>query len=94
MNILSEIAFEKACGKMIPLVRDLSIFEGDIFKCACGQEHTFYSGVISVLSQGFNGKFVVICPNDPQIASLIKTKMRFGVIYQGLEYLAGCKIGS
>ena len=93
MSILSGPAFEKACGKMMPLRRDMSTFDGDNFQCACGNEHTFYSGAISVLSEGFNGKFVMICPRDPQLANLIKTKMRFGLIYQGLENLAACKIG-
>lgn len=93
MSILSQSAFEKACGKMMPLRRDMSTFNGDNFQCACGSDHTFYSGMTSVLSEGFNGKFIVICPDNSRLASLIKTKMKFGILYQGLEYLAGCEIG-
>jgi len=77
---------------MASLRRDMSTFNGDNFQCACGSEHTFYTGAIRVLSEGFNGKFVVLCPNNPQTLSLIKTKMKFGIIYQGLQYLAGCEI--
>lgn len=92
MNILSDSEFEKICGKMMPLRRDMSTFNGDNFQCACGREHTFYSGMISVVSEGFNGKFIVICPDNRQLASLIKTRMKFGIMYQGLQYLAGCEI--
>lgn len=92
MNILNEVDFQKTCGKMVPLRRDMSNFDGDNFKCSCGAEHTFYSYSINVLSEGFNGKFLVACPDHPNILSLIKTKMRFGIIYQGLELLAGHEI--
>jgi hypothetical protein len=93
MNILSETDFEKTCGKMMPLRRDMSTFNGDNFRCACGKEHTFYTYSIKVLSEGFNGKFLVVCPDHQNLLSLIKTKMRFGIMYQGLELLAGHEIG-
>ena len=48
--------------------------------------NTFDANMISVITEGLNGRFVVICPHDPQLMSLIKTKMKWGIIYQGLEY--------
>lgn len=88
MQFLDEDTFEHACGKMIPVRRDMSTFIGDRYQCACGREHTF-SAVQRVLAEGLNGKFLLVCPMYPQILSLVKTKMKFGVIYQGLELLAG-----
>lgn len=92
MNIFDEKSFEKACGKMMPVRRNMSTFNGEKFQCACGGEHTFDVNMISVITEGLNGRFVVICPQDPQLMSLIKTKMKWGLLYQGLEYLAGHRI--
>ncbi len=49
MNLFDEKSFEKACGKMMPLRRNMSIFNGDKFQCACGSEHAFDINIISVL---------------------------------------------
>ena len=93
MNLCDKESFEKACGKMMPLRRDMATFDGDKFQCACGNIHTF-NPTISVLSEGFNGRFVVVCPYNQELLSLIKTKMKWGLLYQGLEYLAGYKMNS
>jgi hypothetical protein len=92
MNLYDENSFEKACGKMMPLRRNMSIFNGDVFECACGGVHTFYSNSTSVLSEGVSGRFIVVCPHNPELLSLVKTKMKWGFLYRGLEYLAGTKI--
>ena len=91
MAFLDESAFENACGKMMPVRRDMSTFIGDKYQCACGREHMF-SAVQQVLAEGFNGKFLLVCPMDPLVLSLVKTKMKFGIIYQGLELLAGRRL--
>lgn len=91
MEFLDENAFENACGKMMPVRRDMATFLGDKYQCACGREHTF-SAVQRVLAEGFNGKFLLVCPMDSLVLSLVKTKMKFGVIYQGLEVLAGRRL--
>ncbi|WOS36714.1 hypothetical protein RP300_00244 [Oligella urethralis] len=92
MILVDERSFEKACGKMMPVRRNMSTFNGDKFKCACGAEHTFDADMISVLTEGLNGRFVVVCPHDSSLLSLIKTKMKWGILYQGLEYLSGHKV--
>ena len=92
MNLLDEQSFEKECGKMMPLRRNMSVFDGTSFQCACGSTHTFNSFNINVVTEGFNGKFVVMCPSNQQYLSLIKTKMKYLVSFQGFEYIAGHKI--
>ena len=94
VNLYDEKSFEKACGKMMPLRRNMSTFNGDKFQCACGSKHTFNSNSISVLSEGSNGRFIVVCPRNPELLSLIKTKMKWGLLYQGLEFLAGHKVNA
>lgn len=88
-RILDEASFSKLCGKQIPLRRDMEVFDGDSYDCACGGSHTFSSVFSLVLSEGFNGRFILVCPNNRRLLSLIKTKMKFGLIYRGLEYLGG-----
>lgn len=92
MALVDVGTFEKMAGKMMPVRRNMSTFDGDSFQCACGKKHSFSSYSMNVISEGMNGKFVIICPSEPQLLSLIKTKMKFGLIYSGLEYLAGCKV--
>lgn len=69
----------------------MSKFLGDEYQCACGRKHTF-SAVQRVLAEGFNGKFLLVCPMDSLVLSLVKTKMKLAVIYQGLELLAGRRL--
>jgi len=92
MKLLDEKSFHKICSEMMPLRRNMETFDGDKFQCACGGEHTFSPYTISVLGEGFNGRFLIVCPYDSQYKSLIKTKMKWGMIYQGLELLAGYKV--
>ena len=94
MKLLDQTRFEKACGRMMPLRRNMDNFNGDGFRCACGSQHTFDTLSILVLTEGFNGRFVVVCPSNPQVVSLIKTRMKWGMIYQGLELVAGHSVAA
>ncbi len=78
MELIDENSFHAACGKMIPVRRNMSTFDGEQFKCACGSEHTFYKEKIVVLTEDMNGRFVFLCPNNDAFMSLIKTKMKWG----------------
>lgn len=93
-KILSEDEFEKMGGKMIPLKRDTRIFDGDKYECCCGKTHTFQTGVTNVMFEGLNGRFLLLCDANPSrtFMILIKTKMKFGLLYQGLELLGGLEI--
>ena len=92
MKLVSEEEFNAIAGKMMPVRRDMKTFNGDEFNCACGDTHTFYKDTILVVTEGFNGKFVFMCPNNQNLLTLVQTKMKWGIFYTGLEYLAGSKI--
>ncbi len=79
-------------GSMMPVRRDMKTFNGDEFECICGKTHVFHKYSIPVLSEGYNGKFLVACPENNNLITLIQTKMKWGLLYQGLESLAGTKI--
>ena len=84
--------FNTIAGSMMPVRRDMKTFNGDEFECICGKTHVFYKHLIHVLSEGYNGKFLVACPENNNLITLIQTKMKWGILYQGLESLAGTKI--
>lgn len=74
--------------------RDMSIYDGKPFECACGKMHNFESSYMdfrNFVTNGANAKMIVTCPNDLNIATLIKTKYKFLVIFKGFESLAGNK---
>ena len=89
MKLVDQETFDQMAGDMIPVRRNMSTFDGDTYQCACGGKHSFSSYTMNVIGEGMNGRFIVACPSKPQFLSLIKTKMKFGLIYAGLEYLAG-----
>ncbi|VTU42973.1 hypothetical protein E5P1_00403 (plasmid) [Variovorax sp. PBL-E5] len=78
----------------MPVRRNMATFNGDSFKCGCGGEHTFDTAYVPVLLEGFNGRFVVACPRNNELISLIKTKMKFGILYKELELLAAHDTGA
>jgi len=89
MILVSKKDFEQMAGKVMPLRRNMSTFDGENYQCACGDVHEFNSSIALVIAEGLNGKFIITCPIDSSFVSLIKTKMKWGMIYQGLEYIAG-----
>lgn len=91
MKLVSEKEFEQLTGAAMPLQRNMSTFRGDNFRCGCGKSHVFGVDNIEVIAEAIGGKFVIQCPNDKDMLSLIKTKMKFGLFYQGLEFIAGWK---
>jgi len=91
MKIVSKEEFKRLIGNSMPPQRNMNTFNGDRFDCACGSTHAFGIDNIKVIEEGMNGKFVIVCPNNKDILSLIQTKMKWGILYQGLELIAGCK---
>ena len=89
MKLVDQTTCDKMAGDMMPVRRNMSTFDGDIYQCACGEKHSFSSYKMNIIGEGMNGKFIVACYSKPQFLSLIKAKMKFGLIYAGLEYLAG-----
>ena len=73
--------------------RDMSIYDGKAFECACGETHNFESwmDVRNFVTTGVNAKMMVVCPNNSHITTLIKTKYKFLVVFNGFESIAGNK---
>lgn len=91
-NLVSKKEFNEIAGKTMPASRDMKTFNGDKFQCACGKTHIFQKEYIVVINEGFNGRFIVVCPDNNNLISLIKTKIEWGIFYKGFEYLAGTRI--
>lgn len=93
-KIVTENELNRLAGKLMPLRRNTKIFDGDTFDCCCGKSHIFYTGLTKVTHEGLNGRFLLLCTENEGSAYtvLIKTKMKFGFMYKGLELLGGMKI--
>ena len=91
MKIVNREEFDILAGASMPAQRNMNTFSGDRFRCACGGTHTFGVDNIQVIAEGMNGKFIIQCPNDNNLVIIIKTKMKWGMLYQGLEFIAGTR---
>lgn len=93
-KIVTEDELEELSGKLIPIQRNTKIFDGDNFECCCGATHVFRTGITNVTHEGLNGRLLLLC--DAKAGEvymvLIKTKMKFGILYKGLELLGGLRI--
>jgi hypothetical protein len=73
--------------------RDMSLYDGKPFECACGQSHAFWEflNLGNFGTSGANAKMIVKCPNDTGAVTLIKTKNKFIFMFDRFISLAGCK---
>jgi hypothetical protein len=93
LKILSKNEFVKAAGMPVTHNRDFSLYDGAPYDCVCGNAHTFnqFSGQ-HFASSGVSAKFVVQCPDNPNAATLIKTKNKFLIFFARFVSLAGCVV--
>ncbi|MGI2185350.1 hypothetical protein ACRN9F_24480 [Shewanella oncorhynchi] len=93
MKNLNVEQFLLEAGIRVPQHRDMSVYDGKPFQCACGNEHEFqsYMDYRNFVTSGANAKMIVTCPRDPSFSTLIKTKYKFLVIFDKFISLAGCK---
>ncbi|MBL4810887.1 MAG: hypothetical protein JKX69_00685 [Rhodobacteraceae bacterium] len=93
-KIVTEDEFEKLAGRIVPIQRDTKIFDGDAFECCCGESHIFRTGMTIVTHEGINGRFILLCnANKGEVYMvLIKTKLKLGFMYKGLELLGGIRV--
>ena len=74
--------------------RDFSLYDGSPYECVCGATHNFNQfSAKHFVSSGANAKFVVPCPDNPNAATLIKTKNKFFIKFDRFVSLAGCVVG-
>ena len=92
IKVKNMIELEKLAGIAMPQnYRDMSAYNGKEFECVCGKIHCFdetlnYSNYVA---KGANAKMIVCCPNNYNNKTIITTKYKFIVIFQGFESLAG-----
>lgn len=86
---LEELLIE--AGERVPHARDMSPYNGKPFQCACNKTHQFDVSMDhrNFATNGANAKMLVTCPNDSNIATLIKTKYKFVFMFDGFVSLAG-----
>jgi hypothetical protein len=74
-------------------IRDMSIYDGKPFECACGKTHAFYDNLklANFASTGFNAKMIVKCPLGTDASTIIQTKYKYIFIFDHFISLAGYK---
>lgn len=91
MKILNSEEFMAEAG--IPLYhnRDFSLYDGAPYECACGSIHEFYQhrGTQHFGTDGGNAKFMVQCPNNENVSTIIKTKNKLLIMFDRFVTLAG-----
>lgn len=94
MKMLDFEDFLMEAGIQTP-TRDMSLYDGKPYECACGKIHTFnasYMDYRNFATNGANALIVVTCPIDGSYSTLIKTKMKFLVVFDGFEVIAGNRL--
>ena len=92
MKILGKFDFWAEAGIPLHQARDFSLYDGAPYACACGSTHSFQQFANHQLygSNGATAKFVVQCPNNDSVVTLIRTKNKFVILFDRFESLAGC----
>lgn len=93
MKILSMEELVLEAGTMIQR-SGMDIYNGKEFECACGSTHEFsdHLDYRNFATNGANAQMIVTCPHNSNIATLIKTKYKFLVIFDKFISLAGTKV--
>lgn len=94
LKIKSIEELENIAGIAMPEnYRDMSAYNGKEFKCICGDIHYFEEMLNdrNYVASGVNAKMMVHCPNNYNSKTIITTKYRFIVIFNGFESIAGYK---
>lgn len=88
MKLLNEPAFDRLCGNMIPFQRHVPALIGQTYICACSQCHELTSQA-SIIAEGVNGQFLVLCPVDPTLVTLVRARTKWFRRFVGLDSIAG-----
>jgi hypothetical protein len=92
IKVKNMIELEKLAGIAMPQnYRDMSAYNGKEFECVCGKIHFFDETLNdrNYVARGANATMIVCCPNNYNSKTIITTKYKFFVIFQGFESLAG-----
>ena len=93
MKMLSSEDFKKEAGAPLFHDRDFSLYDNAPYECACGSVHLFnqYGNTQNFVSNGGNAKFMVDCPDNGNVLTLIKTENKFFLFFDRFVSLAGYK---
>jgi len=91
MKMLNRQDFYAEAGTPVHRNRDFSLYDRAPYQCACGSTHKFqqFAYEDNYASSGTSAKFVVQCPNDENLLTLIKTKNKFMIAFDRFVSLAG-----
>ncbi|WP_303293819.1 hypothetical protein ACMC9M_11390 [Pseudomonadota bacterium 24LQ007] len=91
MKMLSREELVKEAGTPLFQNRDFSLYDGAPFDCACGSVHSFnqYGNTQHFASTGGSAKFMVECPQNGNVLTLIKTKNKLFIMFDRFVSLAG-----
>ena len=92
MKILSFFDLLAFAGPPIHEARDFSLYDGAPYSCACGSTHTFHQHGKHQLygSHGVNARFMMQCPDNGSVVTMIETKNKFFIFFDRFVSLAGC----
>ena len=92
MKILNKFEFLAEAGPPLHQDRDFSLYDGAPDSCACGSTHTVrhFAKYPLYPSHGTNAKFMMQCPDNDGVVTLIETKNKFLIIFDRFLSLAGC----
>lgn len=93
MKILNKFELLALAGLPLHQSRDFSLYDGAPYECACGTSHTFYQFGKHQLygATGANARFLMQCPKNDTVVTLIQTKNKFLIFFDRFISLAGCK---
>lgn len=91
MKMLNKQDFYAEAGTPVFRNRDFSLYDGAPYQCSCGSTHNFqeYAYEDNYASSGASAKFIVKCPKNENVLTLIKTKNKFLVAFDRFVSLAG-----
>ena len=94
MRIVGLEEFVLAAGMPVPEVRDMSVYHGKPYTCACGAQHKFksYLPYKNYVSSGVNAKMAVPCEDSPEFTTLIQTKYKMIFKFDCFVSLIGCRV--
>ena len=89
--MLNKKDFYAEAGSPVFRNRDFSLYDKAPYQCSCGSTHDFrqHSYEDNYSSSGSSTKFVVKCPKDENVLTLIKTKNKFVVAFDRFVSVAG-----
>lgn len=90
MKMLDRESFSQELGTALTRRRDFSLYHNAPYECACGQWHAFSQFASKAyMSTGASAKFLVECPSNKKLRTIIKTKNKYIIMFDKFVSIAG-----